>query len=334
MKKLILLLCGVLLVSSLGCGLTSKDTKPSTNASEQVKVYAASGKGLAYSPDSGVSWQHFAKSRTNGLADEHFSCVYFVSDKNYYAGTTRGLAMTTNNAESWVVYTSDDGMAGNEVRFVQKFGDVLYVGTNGGLSVSTDNAKTWHTDTMADGLPVNDTTAILQRGGMLYLGTAAGLAISTNNARSWTSVPVSGNGVNRLFEKDGKIYISTTRGLFVMLPAATGNIGTVERFVTEGFEDLFERNINFFVIDTDGSWWLGTDRGLARSNNKGIGWRRFDQSDGIDASTINDIAFKGLMVFLATDKGLSVSNDGGDAWVTYNKDDGLQSLTLKQLVLR
>jgi ligand-binding sensor domain-containing protein len=324
----------ILLLFLTGCGLTSKDTKPGGNTTEKLKVYTASGKGLAFSVDSGISWQHYAKARNNGLADEHFDAILIVDDKNFWAGTGKGLAMTTNNAETWTMYTSDDVLGGNEVRTIMKNGDKLYIGTNGGLSISTDNARSWQTLGVDDGLAANGINAILVNGKNVFLGTDQGLSISTDNARTWMSFPVTaGAGINSFFQKNDKLYMATSRGLYVTFIGATANLGVIEKITADGQADLLNKNINFFFIDSEGNWWLGTNEGLARSNNKGLGWRRYDQADGIDAYTINDIAVKGLMVFLATDKGLSVSNDGGDSWVTYNKDEGLLSLTLRRVVV-
>ncbi|MBU0579609.1 MAG: hypothetical protein KKA19_00375, partial [Candidatus Margulisbacteria bacterium] len=129
MKRIFLaIIISILTLQIIGCGLTSKDTNPQQGEFAKLNVYVASGSGLAYSKNSGSSWEHYMKTKTNNIPDNHLNTLYIVDEKTFWIGTDKGLAVTTDNAKTWESYTINDGLGGNSIQDILLNNNILYVG--------------------------------------------------------------------------------------------------------------------------------------------------------------------------------------------------------------
>lgn len=188
----------------------------------------------------------------------------------YYAGN--GTA--SFDGSSWTTYTTDDGLAGDNVMAIacDDSGKVWF-GTDAGISSFDGSA--WTTYTTDDGLISNSVTAIaIDEEGNVWFGTNAG--ISRFDGAHWKnyvpveytfSIPVEGEGYPTTaqsleIDADGSIWLNS---LF-----AGGLAGWISRFDGEEWylytetEGLPGYGIYAMEIDTDNNMWFVTEDGLYR----------------------------------------------------------------------
>jgi hypothetical protein len=206
---------------------------PGTDAHRVVakgaKVYAAihdsSGfGGLVVSSDRGTTFTY--RGVEAGLPDDSIDDL-FVDGTTVYAGTWRGLAITTDDGASFVVRTQADNMlwqntakavwaSGSTVwaasttqlqrstdgggLFTQRLGSVnptelgvsgsnVYLGTWGGVQVSNDGGTTFQLRTTAHGLAANDVRDLdVAPDGTLFVATPSALDASTDGGASFQRV--------------------------------------------------------------------------------------------------------------------------------------------------
>ncbi len=111
-----------------------------------------------------------------------------------YAGTTKGLYKTTNQAQSWERIGQslpDQFISSMAIHPTQT--NVLYVGGRAGIQKSSDGGRTWQA--MNKGLATLNirTIAMSQRDSrVLYAGTnGSGLYRSTDGGENWTPMPLT-----------------------------------------------------------------------------------------------------------------------------------------------
>lgn len=126
-------------------------------------IYAATDGGLSIATDDGSltlgttgSWVN--KTTDDGLGSNTVNTV-FVYGGRIYAGTTGGLAISSNGGDSFSNFTTAEGLASNNVKQIYVAGNTVYAVTPAGLSYST-NLLTWSSWTTGDGLLSNNITAV------------------------------------------------------------------------------------------------------------------------------------------------------------------------------
>jgi photosystem II stability/assembly factor-like uncharacterized protein len=163
-------------------------------------LYAGTTGGVYRSRDGAASWQKF----NTGLIPEDLLdaslalgvntlAVDPVDSNIVYAGTTKGLFKTTDQAASWVRIGEslpDQFISSLLIHPTQH--DILYVGGRAGVQKSTDGGRTWQA--MNTGLAtLNIRTLVMSPRDpqLLYVGTnGSGLYRSTDGAATWTRIPL------------------------------------------------------------------------------------------------------------------------------------------------
>jgi photosystem II stability/assembly factor-like uncharacterized protein len=135
------------------------------------RILYAGGRGVLKSIDGGANWQ------PSGLAH---STVYALeldpeTSTTLYAGTDKGLFMSTNGGASW--HRSPAPLQDAPVKAVAIDREqplTVYAGTDGGVFRSTDGGHTWHP--FGGQLPLRpfDALAIDRAVGKLYVGALGG----------------------------------------------------------------------------------------------------------------------------------------------------------------
>jgi len=163
-------------------------------------LYAGTTGGAYRSRDGAASWQKVNK----GLIPEdvldaslalgvNTLLVDPVNSNIVYAGTTKGLFKTADQAEAWVRIGQslpDQFISALVIHPAQH--DTLYAGGRAGVQKSTDGGRTWQA--MNTGLATLNirTLAMSPRDPLLlYAGTnGSGLYRSTDGGLAWTKVPL------------------------------------------------------------------------------------------------------------------------------------------------
>jgi len=143
--------------------------------------------------------------------------------------------------------------------------------------------------------------------GLLYIGTSQGLSSASEDVLIWRRVKaLSDFSIYFLEPSADNLYLATERGAYLLKDEAK-----VERlFVMRKEDAVGEEGLVSQIIKVDvlnkGYLWLGTNRGLFISEDKGGNWRKIYIS-GIDNLSINCLAQTNLeagTIYLGTTKGL------------------------------
>jgi len=235
----------------------------------------------------------------HGLADNYVRSVLETADGTLWAGTSRGLSRWqdgrfvsptareaalndsvlslaadpagglwvgtyANGLVHWTPegvrrYSSDDGLAGNQVRAIATTRDgALWVGTARGLSRLRDGS--WRSFTRAEGLPREFIISLhAAADGRLWIGTANGAAVAEGD--QLRSVDLSRLGdIEDVFgfheDADGTVWMATDRGL---VRERGGRYAVINRSNGLPVDTVFQ-----VVGDAEGWFWLSSNRGVLR----------------------------------------------------------------------
>jgi len=145
---------------------------------KQLFVGSICSGGVSISNDSGLTWS--VKTTKQGLPSNDVYSLFGTTGGKIYAGTTAGLAMSTNNGEQW---SRNEGLGKNLTYsvFVTDKGRIL-AGTEQGLFLSDDDGWTWKR------LLKDRFFAVAADGASIYAGVLAGagsLWISSDDGNTW-----------------------------------------------------------------------------------------------------------------------------------------------------
>lgn len=147
--------------------------------------------GVCMSTDNGTTWTPI----TTGLLGTRISTMA-VSGTTLYAGSERGVYMSTNGGTTWM----SAGLSSYFIATLLFNGGTLYAGTFGhGVFVSTNNGTTWKPAN--NGISATSYTyGMTASGTNVFVGNGSGAFLSTNGGTSWTAVNTGlpGNGANGL----------------------------------------------------------------------------------------------------------------------------------------
>ncbi len=249
-----------------------------------------------------------------------------VSGTNLFAGTGKGVFLSTDSGASWREVNS--GLDCLEVRCLAVSGGNLFAGTNwfdappalqlsiGGVFLSADNGQNWVPAN--SGLPVNtDIRSFAVSGTNLFVGAmgdldyevSGGLFLSTDRGKKWTLVKAddtlslaasgstlfAGSGSLSVMMGEASLSASADNGRS-WTRADSGLSGYVSRLAASG------RNL-----------FAGTDKGVFRSTDNGKSWT--GAGSGLPAkSQVKCFAASGPNMFAGTATGVFLFAEGGDGW--------------------
>ena len=136
---------------------------------------------------------------------------FSVSGTNFFAGTSRGVYVSTNHGMSW----SAAGLGGSIIYSLTVHESNLFAGTSAGAFRSINNGTTW-TD-ITSGLDNKIVDALAASRTCLFAETAGGTFRSGNNGTTWEPITWGSFAAivdTNLFSEssNGDIYLSTDNG--------------------------------------------------------------------------------------------------------------------------
>ena len=221
-------------------------------------LWAGTQSGLARFD--GVRFTSYTPATEPALPGIWIEALLAASDGRLWIGTYKGVAVHDGIGFT-TVPAADPGRwpAPSVQAFAESADGTIWVATTSGLFRVRDGAL--HP---VDGAPVR-AHALLARDDGLWVGARGGVhhrAAGTAGGSPWRSLPLPPGAalavVNRLVEAQGRLWVATTAGLFVL------GEGGWERL--PGAPQLGGEPLDLLYADRDGNLWVGGDIGLARIN--------------------------------------------------------------------
>jgi photosystem II stability/assembly factor-like uncharacterized protein len=248
------------------------------------EIYAAAGKKILVSIDSGATWSDV----TSGLRDSIGHTISVGPDGDLYAtNATREIYHSTNRGELWERY--DDGsniLSPGMLWFLDDTIAFTSAKDGRGIARSIDQGRQWESVTHGiTGLGLYTIWGDQQN--TLYTGTGYPvLHRSTATGENWTRIELplsSATLVITSFARtaDGGVMVGTWKGIVY---SADGEKNWELR--NTGFRSNFEHYINRLVILPSGKLFVATGSGVFRSVDAGRNWYQV----GLSGYTVSALA--------------------------------------------
>ena len=288
-------------------------SKRDTLVSNQIKTLISTGDALWIGTNKGLSryalrektWRTYTKA--DGLTTNYItSLVGDANDGTLWVGTPLGLGRLA--AERWRFYTERDGLVNNFVTCISRSNPV-WVGTKGGLSVlmkvpRPPNSSRFTFHASRSYLTGKWVTAVLAIDEEVWAGTTEGLYRKNAVTDKFDPFPMVTDYVNTLaFSPDGRLLVGTRNGLWIIQ-------GETSTHITEGLPNL---NVRAVAVDGE-TIWIGTPRGVARSDGTSVQRVFTIQPDGLLHDNVQSITVVDKQIFFGTVAGLAVYEIEADRW--------------------
>jgi len=261
------------------------------------------GGGLAYSSDNGQTWTYISQPRDSRLAGQNVTWDIALLDSTVWITSWGGgLRRSDDRGLTWRIVTPDsfsfdpNANLNHNSWSVTNADGVLWVGTAGGINKSLDNGLTWvnyNHQNQSQPIAGNWVRKIRHQ---KYPGYSAiwavcwiasseeedstefnGLSRSDDQGYTWTSCLAG----ERLFDVafDGPVvYAVGESGLFKSND--NGEHWALYPPITDEQQDFAIYSTEYFavVVSKDGTLWVGTDDGLAKTRNDGLSWQIYRTS--------------------------------------------------------
>ncbi len=285
-------------------------------------VFAATRGGLAMRAEADKFFHNVTIGAS--LPQTDLRDVVVASDGTVYAATDLGIGVSRDGGLTWIIKTSSDGLAGNDVLALATEGNTVYAAINqgaqqgdGGLSFSTDSGKTWHSVGKQQGLSLRDDSSVWVSGKTVLVGTDHGLGMSIDGGQHFTMHNVGlGTEVSDVFIHNNTYYVSTDFGV-----AISSDQGKSWQHLTSGSGLAGDYVHRFRVINS--TWFVSTDQGLSISSNQGRSWQTVTMNNGLGSNNVYRVQAVGNTLYAGTEGGLSISTDNGKSWTNQTMKNGL-----------
>jgi hypothetical protein len=181
-------------------------------------IFIATANGVSKTSDEGNTF-----APVPFLAGNDVSSLYVISAGTTIYATVPGVGLkisTDSGATLNSTKTTAQGLASNNVKYVNVDGTKIYVCTDLGFSFSINSGTTFTTKTFVNGLGNNDTLNVQYIGNYLYVSTINGLSVSNDGGNTFATKTVISSGIlsnsiKATFIANSKLYVATADGLSV-----------------------------------------------------------------------------------------------------------------------
>ena len=229
-----------------------------------------------------------------------------VYNNNIYAGTDRGLSLSTDYGLNWDWLSKNNDLRHFRVTTIAYKDKYIFVGTGGGVFLSTDNGDSWVAkNTGLNNLSVKSLTTSKNN---IIAGTDQGIYISSDNGFNW--IEVNNNlSVQSIIVNGNYIFVGTGgEGVFL----STDN-GTTWDEKNTGISD---KNI-YSLVSSEDNIYAGSVKEIFRSTDNGNSWT----NTGLNADTgiwIKALKVFGNSIFACNGNCLYISTNNGNSWIKCN----------------
>jgi ligand-binding sensor domain-containing protein len=184
----------------------------------------------------------------------------------------------------------------------------IYAGSTGeGVFRSEDNGTSW--SQINNGLMNSNILSLtVAASNGIFCGTDGGGVYKLINDTSWQYLGLANVQILSILVKPNGIIYAGTSGYSVF---RSTNGGADWTMLYAGIGD--DRFINALTVDSSGTIYAGTDRGVYRSTNNGDIW--YQSNNGLMDTVVYDLAVSPSQLILASaGQFLYVSSNGGSSW--------------------
>lgn len=263
-------------------GLPDTNTIVRAFATSSGNLYAAVfGAGVFRSTDNGVTW----KSASKGLKNLDIWSLT-VRGSILYAGTTKGLFVSADNAQTW---RKTDVLA--DIHSVAFLDRAIVLGSLDSILISGDNQKAWRVSYR------NNRNwfvkALVVNGGSMFAGTPGGIFRSVDAGITWQ--PANGGfryplDIWALVANNGVLFAATADGIYQSTNNGDTWTATANRENTRS------------LIALNGVLYAGAIGAILRSTDNGASWRV--SHEGLPNLNIWALAASGKSIFAGTTEGV------------------------------
>lgn len=243
---------------------------------EQVQtIFVATESGLSISRNGGKSYR--VRRTEHGLGSNF--CRSVSSEGQWvFVATTKGLSVSSDSGEHFINKTTLNGLPDNDCKFVQALDDgSAIVMTNKGAAITRNGGDSFIIFNVEnERLPSNICNdGIIQHNGFVLIGTRNGVAISRNFGFSFNHYLIGIDIIDAsICHELNTIFIVSKTGLYRTPYAFQGSfVGPFNHGLSK-----FE-NIQTITTDEAGVVYLGTDKRLYSSIDKGVTFVKMNISE-------------------------------------------------------
>jgi len=239
------------------------------------------------------------------------------SEDSLWFATKHGLYRYNKTQNEWSVFSSINGLAGDDVRKVGIEEGIIWVATDKGVSNSDIRFNDWRsytTDAFSKG-----TNCIAFSKDYVWIGTNEGVARFDKLLEEWktytTTDGLIGNVVNDIVVVSDTAWFVTSNGIskFDVNYSKWTNFDTM--LPSKSVLPLLGGTRNVIKALSVGEYiWFVTDSGIVRYDKKLTSWKTYSKADGIVSYLVNDIITGSDNLWLATQEGVSSYDVVSDSW--------------------
>lgn len=278
----------------------------------------------------GMEWRHYriaeglVSSFVQAIAEDRFGCIWIGTR---VGGLSRFDPMHLRR-DAWRSFTTDDGLADNDVRAMAVADDdMLWLTTR--RSLSRLDPATMRITNFAESAAAEDVSAVLcDHAGRIWAGSRRrGLGCLDPATGRWTSFVLPSSQVTALAaDAAGIIWIGTYDTGVLRLDPVSGGVRAIA--TAEGLHDEKVLSLRF---DRAGNLWIGTERGgvTCARIDRGLGVARLASLPGglTDYMTMSILQDRNGIHWFGSLAGLTCFEpegmDHAKRWTSFTQDDGL-----------
>jgi len=290
--------------------------------SEENKKPLPSEPNIFISYDNGNTWNGIIDT-TGDFDRQNINCLLMNNGK-LFAGTNRGLYISTNNGNNWI--RTDSSLFANEIHCLTVFNNDVLVGTKVGLFKSTNNGDSWIVQ--INNMASYNIICFTQVDSTIFIGTTHGLYKSTNNEKIFElqNNGLAGGNIFDIIFDDEKMYAGTYEE-GILISSDYGEIWT-------GYDNQFRNSSIYRLGAINGNIFAGLymPGGFWYTSDNGINWKNISASSGLSNTNIGCIKNDDKNIFVGTWSGLFISSDNGLNWNSVNDD--INSYSIKDVLVK
>ena len=230
------------------------------------------------------------------------------SEDSVWFAIKNGLYKYNKTQNEWSVFSSKNGLAGDEIRDIGIDEGIIWVATNGGVSNSDVRFNDWRSFT-SDKISSQNARCVAFSKDYVWIGTDKGVSRFDKLLEEWKNYVLSdqpeANIVNDIVIAGETAWFATSGGIF--------KLEIDYDKITQIDATLPSKNV-IKAINVGDYIWFGTDSGIIRYDKKLISWKIYGTKNGIISYNINDIVVSGDKIWLTTQNGISVYDSISDSW--------------------